>query len=83
MYRESIGQFIAEDLSKLYVPKNTGLKQYVEETLGAAGVSDNGEFERSDHSIGRLEILSARGEDCWFSKLCREFSLNYVASRAG
>jgi phosphoribosyl-ATP pyrophosphohydrolase len=63
MYRESIGQFIHEDRAKLYVPKNTGLKQYVEEILSAAGVSASGEFELTDRAIGKFEILSARGED--------------------
>ncbi len=63
MFRESIGQFIVEDRAKLYVPKNTGLNEYVWSILHAAGVSDDGRFERSDETIGHLEILNARGED--------------------
>ena len=63
MIRESIGQFISEDRAKLYVPKNTGLNEYVWNILRVVGVSENGEFERSGHTGGQLEILTARGED--------------------
>ena len=63
MFRESIGLFITEERAKLYVPKNTGLNEYVNNLLRVVGVKDNGEFERTGQADGRLEILSARGED--------------------
>ena len=63
MLRERIGLFIAEERAKLYVPKNTGLNEYVNNLLRVVGVDENGEFERAGQVAGRLEILSARGED--------------------
>lgn len=63
MIRESIGQFISEDRAKLYVPKNAGYNEYVWSILRVIGVSENGELERSGHTGGKLEILTARGED--------------------
>lgn len=63
MFRESLGQFISEDQAKLYVPKNSGLNEYVWDILRGVGVSDNGAFERSGQGGGKLEILKARGED--------------------
>ena len=63
MFREKIGLFIPEQQAKLYVPKNTGLNEYVNELLREVGVSDTGEFDRTDQSTGILEIIPARGED--------------------
>ena len=63
MFRETIGLFIPEERAKLYIPKNSGLNEYVNNLLREVGVSDAGEFERVDRSRGILEITSARGED--------------------
>ena len=63
MFRERIGQFIAEDRATLYVPKNSGLNEYVWDILRIVGVREDGAFERSDQSSGKLDILTARGED--------------------
>lgn len=63
MFRESIGLFIPEQRAKLYIPKNSGLNEYVNNLLREVGVSDAGEFDRVDQSKGILEIISARGED--------------------
>lgn len=63
MFRESIGQFISEDRAKLYVPKNTGLNEYVWDILRVVGVSGDGEFMCSGQVGGKLEILTTRGED--------------------
>ena len=63
MFREAIGLFIPEPKAKLYIPKNSGLHEYVNNLLSKIGVSDGGEFTRADESVGTLEIISARGED--------------------
>ena len=38
MFREHIGLFIAEERAKLYVPKNSGLNEYVNGLLRDVGV---------------------------------------------
>ena len=63
MFRERIGQFISEEYAKLYVPKNSGLNEYVWSILRVVGVRESGDFERADHTVGKLEILAVRGED--------------------
>ena len=63
MFRETIGLFIPEQRAKLYIPKNSGLNEYVNNLLREVGVNDAGEFDRVDQSKGILEIISARGED--------------------
>ena len=63
MFREAIGLFVPEPKAKLYIPKNSGLHEYVSNLLSDIGVSDGGEFTRTDESVGTLEIISARGED--------------------
>jgi phosphoribosyl-ATP pyrophosphohydrolase len=63
MFREIIGLFISEQRAKLYIPKNSGLNEYVNNLLREVGVSDAGEFDRVDHSKGILEMISTRGED--------------------
>ena len=63
MFREAIGLFVPEPKAKLYIPKNSGLHEYVNNLLSEVGVSDGGEFTRTDESVGTLEIISARGED--------------------
>ncbi len=63
MFREAIGLFVPEPKAKLYIPKNSGLHEYVNNLLSEIGVSDRGEFTRADESVGTLEIISARGED--------------------
>ena len=63
MFREEIGLFIPEPEAKLYIPKNSGLHEYVNNLLSEIGVGDSGEFSRADGSEGTLEIISARGED--------------------
>ena len=63
MFREAIGLFVPEPKAKLYIPKNSGLHEYVNNLLSDIGVSDGGEFTRTDESVGTLEIISARGED--------------------
>ena len=63
MFREAIGLFVPEPKAKLYIPKNSGLHEYVNNLLSDIGVSDGGEFTRADESVGTLEIISARGED--------------------
>lgn len=63
MFREAIGLFVPEPKAKLYIPKNSGLHEYVNNLLSEIGVSDGGEFTRADESVGALEIISARGED--------------------
>lgn len=63
MFREAIGLFVPEPKAKLYIPKNSGLHEYVNNLLSDIGVSDGGEFIRVDESVGTLEIISARGED--------------------
>lgn len=63
MFREPIGLFVPEPKAKLYIPKNSGLHEYVNNLLSEIGVSDGGEFIRVDESVGTLEIISARGED--------------------
>ena len=63
MFREAIGLFVPEPKAKLYIPKNSGLHEYVNNLLSEVGVSDGGEFARVDESVGTLEIISARGED--------------------
>ena len=63
MFREAIGLFVPEAKAKLYIPKNSGLHEYVNNLLSEIGVSDRGEFTRADESVGTLEIISARGED--------------------
>ena len=63
MFRETIGLFVPEPKAKLYIPKNSGLHEYVNNLLSEIGVSDGGEFTRTDRSVGTLEIISARGED--------------------
>ena len=63
MFREAIGLFVPESKAKLYIPKNSGLHEYVNNLLSEIGVSAGGEFTRADESVGTLEIISARGED--------------------
>ena len=63
MFREAIGLFVPEPKAKLYIPKNSGLHEYVNNLLSEIGVSGGGEFTRTDESVGTLEIISARGED--------------------
>ena len=63
MFREHIGLFIAEERAKLYVPKNSGLNEYVNGLLRDVGVSDDAKFGRPGLGKGELEIVSARGED--------------------
>jgi len=63
MFREAIGLFVPEPKAKLYIPKNSGLHEYVNNLLSDIGVSDRGAFTRADESVGTLEIISARGED--------------------
>ena len=63
MFREAIGLFVPEPKAKLYIPKNSGLHEYVNNLLSEIGVSDGGAFTRIDESLGTLEIISARGED--------------------
>jgi phosphoribosyl-ATP pyrophosphohydrolase len=63
VFREKIGLFITEERAKLYVPKNSGLNEYVSSLLREVGVSEEGGFERADGGKGKLEIMSARGED--------------------
>ena len=63
MFREAIGLFVPEPKAKLYIPKNSGLHEYVNNLLSDIGVSGGGEFTRADESVGTLEIISARGED--------------------
>ncbi|MEM7131524.1 MAG: hypothetical protein AAF702_34740 [Chloroflexota bacterium] len=63
MYREAIGQFITDKSAKLYVPKNSGLNEYVQDILQSIGVSEVGEFKRPGKDYGQLEIRSVRGED--------------------
>ena len=63
MFRETIGQFIPEQRATLYVPKNKGLNEYVNKLLREIGVSDAGEFDRTDKAKGLIDIVSARGED--------------------
>jgi phosphoribosyl-ATP pyrophosphohydrolase len=63
MYREPIGRYITQNRSKLYVPKNGGLNDYVSELIGEIGIGSDGEFDRPHHSTGSLEIVPARGED--------------------
>ena len=63
MFREKIGLFITEERAKLYVPKNSGLNEYVSSLLREVGVSEEGGFERAGGGRGKLEIMSARGED--------------------
>lgn len=63
MFREAIGLFVPEPKAKLYIPKNSGLHEYVNNLLSEIGVSDGGDFTRADESLGTLEIISARGED--------------------
>ena len=63
MFREAIGLFVPEPKAKLYIPKNSGLHEYVNNLLSEIGVRDGGEFTRADESVGTLEIISARGED--------------------
>ncbi len=63
MFRESIAIFIPEPEAKLYVPKNSGLHEYVNNLLSEIGVGNGGEFTRTDGSAGTLELISARGED--------------------
>ena len=63
MFREAIGLFVPEPKAKLYIPKNSGLHEYVNNLLSEIGVRDEGEFTRADESVGTLEIISARGED--------------------
>ena len=64
MFREAIGLFVPEPKAKLYIPKNSGLHEYVNNLLSEIGVSDGGEFTRTDESVGTLEIISARGRGC-------------------
>ena len=63
MFREAIGLFVPEPKAKLYIPKNSGLHEYVNNLLSEIGVRNGGEFSRADESVGTLEIISARGED--------------------
>ena len=63
MFREKIGLFIPEPSAKLYAPKNSGLHEYVNDLLNEIGVSERGEFTRTDDSVGTLELIPARGED--------------------
>ena len=63
MFREAIGLYIPEQEAKLYIPKNSGLHEYVTHLLSEIGVGDGGEFSRADGSEGILEIVSARGEE--------------------
>ena len=63
MFRERIGLFIVETQAKLYVPKNSGLNEYVNGLLRDVGVSESGQFTRNDGVKGKLEIIEARGED--------------------
>ena len=63
MFREKIGLFILEPSAKLYAPKNSGLHEYVNDLLHEIGVSERGEFTRTDDSVGTLELIPARGED--------------------
>ena len=63
MFREAIGLFVPEPKAKLYIPKNSGLHEYVNNLLSEIGVRNGGEFTRVDESVGALEIISARGED--------------------
>ena len=63
MFRERMGLFITEENAKLYVPKNTGLNEYVNTLLREVGVDGHGEFEREGQTNGKLEIIPARGED--------------------
>lgn len=63
MYRESIGQFIADERAKLYIPKNGGLNDYVNRLLKEIGVAEDGGFDRHGLDRGKLEIVPARGED--------------------
>ncbi len=63
MFRETIDPFVPEQRATLYVPKNRGLHEYVNNLLREIGVRDAGEFDRTDLSKGILDIVSARGED--------------------
>ncbi|MEA2036877.1 MAG: phosphoribosyl-ATP diphosphatase [Nanoarchaeota archaeon] len=54
MMRENIFQFMRDERSKLFIPKNGGLNEYVRNMLPEIGIS--GEEES-------LEIVLARGED--------------------
>ena len=63
MFHENMGLFITETQAKLYVPKNSGLNEYVNNLLRNVGISQDGEFDRSGQGSGKLEIISARGED--------------------
>ena len=51
MFREAIGLFVPEPKAKLYIPKNSGLHEYVNNLLSEIGVSDGGEFTRADESV--------------------------------
>ena len=52
MFREAIGLFVPEPKAKLYIPKNSGLHEYVNNLLSEIGVSNGGEFTRADESVG-------------------------------
>ena len=43
MFREAIGLFVPEPKAKLYIPKNSGLHEYVNNLLSDIGVSDRGD----------------------------------------
>ena len=69
MFRESIAIFIPEPEAKLYVPKNSGLHEYVNNLLSEIGVGNGGEFTRTDGSAGTLELISARAGRMYLLKV--------------
>lgn len=67
MLRENIFQFI-KDNSTLFVPKNSGLNDYVRNMLPEIGIDvDPEDLKKGKYKggikIGSIEILLARGED--------------------
>ena len=63
MFREQLRSFISDKQAKLYIPKNTGLNEYVNGILRDVGVDTEGVFNGADGQQGKLEIIAVRGED--------------------